>query len=93
MNPLLWRREQQIALAIASGTGVAIGLIYGVSTASPIFGYRNCMSLVAWLLHDVCRSSLFPHHWLGLLGWPIFGALLGAAVIYIWKMMQASGSN
>jgi len=53
MNPLLWRREQQIALVLAAATGAAIGLVYGVISASPIFGIHDCQTLIAWLLHEV----------------------------------------
>jgi hypothetical protein len=89
MNPLLWKREHQLALLIASATGAAIGLVHGVRSASPIFGFgsHDCGSLMGWLLHDICGST--QHDWFPLIGWPIFGSVLGAAVVYVWHLMQS----
>jgi hypothetical protein len=88
MNPLHWKRDQQIALVLAAGSGGTIGLLYGIASASPIFGAHDCRSLVAWLLYDVCGS--FAHSWFPILGWPIFGASLGGVIICIWRLMQES---
>jgi hypothetical protein len=87
MNPLLWKREHQRALLLASGIGALLGLIHGVGSSSPIWGFHDCRSLIGWLLHPVC--SEFEHDWFPLLGWPLLGGVVGTTIIYIWRLMQS----
>jgi hypothetical protein len=81
LNPLLWKREHQIALCTATGIGVLIGLVHGIGSAHFII----CGGVYSWFASATCRHLiLYP-----LLGWPVFGALLGAAIVYIWGLMRA----
>lgn len=86
MNPLHWKREHQRALLLSIGVGVLLGLIHGVRSASPIFGdQNNCETFVSWLRYG---DSVCGHDFSPILGWPLLGGFLGAAIIYIWQLMR-----
>lgn len=77
MNPLRWQREHQVALAVATLLGFAAGLAYGYSRGET---YR----FSDWLYYAI--SPNYTHH--GDLGWSIFGAIIGAATIYVAHLMK-----
>jgi hypothetical protein len=84
LNPLLWKQEHRIALWVAAGIGGVLGLVRGISSASPFLDVCPAFYGV-WFTSVWCRHGvLFP-----LLGWPVFGALLGAAIVYVWGLMRA----
>ena len=83
LNPLRWKREHRIALLVAAGIGGTIGLVHCVRIGLAHPGM--CNTLHVWFVRSDCRDLvLYPELW-----WPLFGALLGAAVVYVWGLMRA----
>jgi hypothetical protein len=77
MNPLGWKREHQIALAGATLLGFAIGIAYA-------YAKGNSLHFSDWLYYAFNPRYLN----FGEFGWGIFGAIIGAAVIYMAQLMK-----
>ncbi len=78
MNPLEWKREHQIALAAALLVGFVLGLAFGYARDPHFSGFWE------WFI-----TALNPNYpgTTGA-GWSIFGALIGAAIIYVVQLMR-----
>lgn len=79
MNPLHWKKEHRLALCLAVGVGFLIGVIPGIEYASPFY----CL-----VYSGYCDPGAGLRY-LALIGWPLFGGGIGAAIIYIWQLMRA----
>jgi hypothetical protein len=77
MNPFEWKREHQIALVAATLLGFAIGMAFG-------YARGDSLHFSDWLYY-----AFNPHYGnFGEFGWGIFGAIIGAAVIYLAQLMR-----
>ena len=73
MNPFAWRAEHKTALLLGAIIGTAILLMIG-------FMYRG-------LNYGTITSELF---WsASTVRWAILGALLGGAIVYVRRLLQA----
>jgi hypothetical protein len=85
MNPLLWKREHQIAFYCAIALGCIIGLFVGFHEAE--------FSTFRWgRLYCESRSSsclwLLNGYWLQMMGWTLLGGAIGAALVYIRQLLR-----
>jgi hypothetical protein len=83
MNPLDWKREHQVALAVAAAIGVVGGLM--VAYFMPRLG----MSSSSPISYDGTISFLFFRPYITVLGWAFLGAILGSAVVYVCQLLKA----
>ena len=78
MNPLRWKREHQLALVVAALIGLIVGEVVGfaLTGAGERFG--------AWL------EESFWYHYITFGGfmWGIFGAIIGAAIVYTANLIR-----
>jgi hypothetical protein len=78
MNPLAWKREHQIALVATTLLGFSAGLVVGYAR-DPHYG-----SFWDWL-----TTALNPNYPTSTgTEWSIFGALVGATIIYVVQLMR-----
>lgn len=91
MNPLHWKREHRIALAIVIFIGSVIGVTIGLFAVEPsghIWVWSSANS------NDPLRSWDRSHHhintyWLWIALWGVFGGIAGAATIYVPKLLRS----
>jgi len=78
MKPIEWKREHQIALGAAILVGFALGLAFGYTRDRHFGGF--------W---DWFTTALNPNYpgYTGT-GWGVFGAIVGAVVIYMVQLMR-----
>lgn len=92
MNPLLWKREHQLALACAIALGSGIGFLSGLRFADTYSSFRwgalYCWRVNAIYGGDECLH-LLSDYWLRILMWSMLGALFGAGIIYIRQLLRA----
>jgi hypothetical protein len=72
MNPFKWRREHQIALVLGAVLGAVILLVIG-------FMYRG-------LNYEMISSGHFSSA--SSARWAILGALIGACLVYVRRLLQ-----
>ena len=79
MNPLLWRRDHQLALVIISLTGAVAGVLFGF-IHSPYFEILGRWQVfAAWLSHP---ASYWP--------WPLFGLIITGLTFYGLQLLRSS---
>jgi hypothetical protein len=72
MNPLAWRQEHQVAIILGAILGAVIVVVIG-------FIYRG-------LNFGTITSALF---WsASTIRWTILGALIGAGIVYVRRLLQ-----
>lgn len=77
LDPRLWPRDHRIALLISCGLGVFLGLWHSYAQLDPIAN--------AW---GMDWGKALARNWLTATFWPVFGAVVGAAPIYVLKLMR-----
>ncbi len=90
-----WPLEHKKALMVSAAAGAILGLIWGIHNSPAFWNIHSCMSFLCVVydmsfLNDgsrVCGGDLSP--WSGLIEGPAIGAMYGAVVVYIWKLMKA----
>ncbi len=82
MNPLAWRREHQITLILAAIVGVPFGVLFGYFLHATGSGASGAYPLGMWLRDWEYHPSRF-------FGWGTFGALAGAAIVYISHLARS----
>jgi xanthine/uracil permease len=74
MNPLQWRSEHKVALLLGVVVGIALGFVAG------------------YMHHDIRfdNAAAFSSYLTGgsALRWAVFGALIGATIIYIQQLLH-----
>jgi len=73
MNPLNWRRPHQMALLLGAALGIALGFITG-------YMHENVHYANPTFSLYLTGGSAFR--------WGLFGAIVGATVIYIQQLMH-----
>ena len=83
MNPLRWKREHQIAWALAMVLGALIGFLWGIHEAPThsrdVWGDTftlNSSQIIETNLDTLCLKSAI-------------GMLLGGIMFYMWKLARA----
>ncbi len=90
MNPLRWRREHQIALAIAAALGgiacVVIGyFVYSVGLGDGAEDFGNWVQApFSFFLYQ------YPVYDFASAEWFTFGAIIGGAVVYVGRLLRKS---
>ena len=74
MNPLSWKKEHQIALALAILVGIAIGIVIGYLVYASAKGAGGAISFAYWVRHPIRFSGTW---------WGFLGGTVGGALIYI----------
>jgi len=87
MNPLYWKREHRVALAIAIVIGAAVGIVVGYFAYAAEMGIATT-SFINWLKGPFRYSNQRAFHVthlldLAALWWGLFGAGIGAGVAYV----------
>jgi len=80
MNPLHWRREHQIALAVAAALGAFVGLLYG-------FNYVRGVPGCSWFDTGYCHDA-YSAYLRAVLKWPLFGAIIGGGIVYVRQLLR-----
>jgi H+/Cl- antiporter ClcA len=85
LNWRTWKREHQMALAIAVALGCLVGLVVGLNLLDTHTSFK-------WgaLLCDDTLSCLYllNGYWLRVIGCWLFGGVVGAALIYIRQLLR-----
>lgn len=76
MNPLEWKREHQIALFISAGIGFIFGFIFELHELN-----TPCSMRFGCLKENIT-------YWITIVGVGIFGAMIGAAILYAVQLMK-----
>lgn len=89
MNPLHWRREHQLGLGLAMIIGAVVGTLVGYLIYAVGKGADGAASFRIWswtckIFSSYCMSGACSN-----ITWTLFGALLGAAVIYVRRLMAS----
>jgi hypothetical protein len=85
MNPLEWKREHQVALLLCAGIGLIFGFVFGLYTVRK-YGYQyEWATLGVATFSDLTADILY---WCAVGILAVFGALIGAAVIYSVQLMR-----
>jgi len=88
MNPLEWKREHKLALAAAAALGAFIGTIVMSQTIRGCAGSYTG-SLQYYPIFGIDWPAFLGACWFSIIIWPIIGAAIGAAAIYIWQLMRS----
>jgi hypothetical protein len=84
MNPLLWKREHQLALLCAAVLGLIFGCLIGIWRSDPFshwaIEYVKANGGLGWIV--------IPHSVLFVPLWSIFGAVAAAALVYIRQLLR-----
>ncbi|MGD0533044.1 MAG: hypothetical protein ABSA62_12465, partial [Methyloceanibacter sp.] len=83
MNPLLWRREHQIALLVAAG----IGCILGITIGYAISDYDGFHPFWVYLVGGWCCHSIQVYDGRSLIS-GLLGAITGGAIVYIRQLLR-----
>lgn len=89
MNPFRWKRELKLALLMAATIGIPLGIILGYITTGGMtweVGARppNDYSWPPFYLMKITWGPL-TFFW-----WGLFGASIGAAIIYIVQLVRSN---
>jgi hypothetical protein len=76
MNPIEWKREHQIAPGAAIPVGFELGPHLWIHARPP---FRRFLGLLHYSTNYPTNTGT---------GWGIFGAIVGAAVIYMAQLMR-----
>jgi hypothetical protein len=79
MNPLRWKREHQVALAVAALIGAFVGPLVGYALYAAGSGAEGAIGLNYW----------FTGRRIGNLLWAIPGAAIGAGIVYALRLARA----
>ena len=78
MNPINWKREYQVALALSAAVGIPIGAIVGYMLYATGYG-SDSVSWGYWISHPIDMSGLW---------WMLTGAIICASISYIRMLMR-----
>jgi hypothetical protein len=90
MNPLLWKREHQVALLLAAGLGCVIGAwfgVYRINPQHPPVWYPDYPGCVRGYDYHEC-TPLYPMYWLLVILCTILGGALAGMLIYIHRLLR-----
>lgn len=77
MNPLDWTREEQVGLVVAALIGASLAVPLGYLLHATAQGAEGAVSFGTWTNYPIRN---------GLLGWALFGGLVGALVVYVRRL-------
>ncbi len=86
MNPLLWKREHQIALICAVAVGTLVGLTVGVSATPDYVSFRWGR---LWCDFSYSCVYLLQGYWLLIGFWAALGAVVGGTPVYVWQLLRS----
>jgi hypothetical protein len=89
MNPFHWRREHQVGLVLAMIIGAVVGTLVGYMMYAMTAGADGAVHFSYWswtckIFSSYCMSGAFSN-----ITWTFLGAVLGAAVIYVRRLMAS----
>jgi hypothetical protein len=79
MNPLLWKLEHQIGLIVAVIMGIPVGIIVGYIIHALGWG-ADAATFGFWIERPVRYGAIW---------WGMFGAGIGAGIIYTRQLLRA----
>jgi hypothetical protein len=85
MNPLLWKREHQIALVCAIALGGLIGMILGFFVTPHYVSFRWGK---LWCDYGYNCIYLLQGYWLLILFWTSIGGLVGGGLVYVRQLLR-----
>ncbi|MGH8100366.1 MAG: hypothetical protein ACREIW_03650 [Chthoniobacterales bacterium] len=86
MNPLAWKHEHQVALAIAFAIGCVLGLVVAFWVVDTYEGFRWG---ALWCTHRTYGCSyLLTGYRVSVAAWSIFGGLIAAAAVYVRQLLR-----
>jgi hypothetical protein len=83
-----WKPQHRLALAAAGALGAFIGVIV-MSQTIHVCGGAYTGSRQYYPILGIDWPAFFGACWFSIIIWPIVGAAIGAAIIYIWRLMQS----
>jgi nucleoside permease NupC len=88
MNPFDWKHEHRLALAVAAALGAFIGIIVMFQKIHECAGgYMGSRRL--YPIFGIDWSAFLGACWFSIIIWPIVGAIIGAALVYIWQLLRS----
>lgn len=79
MNPLGWKREHQVAFAIAILLGAGVGLLLGMRQHNS----ENWLQVeLSW--DDVSNFFANGGGW----EWSLIGAAIAGTLVYVWQLLR-----
>lgn len=80
MNPLLWKREHQLAWIVACMIGAVAGLTYAFSriALNDSEGFTPASFFIIWLQHPTW-------YWY----WALMGAVIAGLAFYLHRLLKA----
>jgi hypothetical protein len=97
MNPLKWKPEHKLALAIALFLGAFAGVLAAMWKVEPyghVWAYSHFVAAAADLISPQASGWAynrirFDYYWLIIALWGLVGAALSGALIYIRQLLRA----
>jgi len=86
LDPRLWKREHQVALACAVALGVSIGLVCGIQLTDTYTGFR--WGALYCPHGEYSCSYLLTGYRLAIIEWMTGGGIAGAALVYIRQLLR-----
>ena len=91
MNPLGWKREHQIALAVAALIGMIVGPVVGYIAYAAGAGAGGAVDFSYWIWtcaafsgRDSCAFSSFSSIW-----WSFAGAIVATGIVYVRRLTSS----
>jgi hypothetical protein len=82
VNPLNWKREHQLAMAVAAAIGCVAGLMVAYFLYDPRPGYSPF-----WTFSNGVNWR-YVSGIIGVVGWALLSTIIGAAVVYVRQLLR-----
>ena len=79
MNPLIWKKEHQLALIVTCVLGAVLGMLFGFTVSLASFGAPDAVGtwFDAWLQNP-------DFYW----PWPVFGVVIAGLTFYAVRLCR-----
>jgi hypothetical protein len=97
MNPLEWKREHKLALAVALFLGAFVGVLAAMREVEPyghVWAYSHFVADAVGLISPhaagwAYNRIRFDYYWVIIALWGLVGAAVAGALVYIRQLLRA----